>query len=85
MSQARFQKSMRERNRREKAEAKRQRKVERAEQAASQDETPEPDSADGQQRVLAELAALHERFEAGNLDFEDFEVRKRELLTKLDV
>lgn len=85
MSQARFQKRMREKARQEKAQAKRQRKDDRAAEAAAEadrdDETPAPPEPD----VLAELADLHRRFDAEDIDFEEFEQRKHELLAQLDV
>lgn len=85
MSQARFQKQQREKNRREKAAEKRDRKAARAE-AASSESPIDPDAASATQpQVLAELAALHAQFEDGALDFEAFEERKLELLAKLDV
>lgn len=82
MSQARFQKQQREKARQEKAAAKRDRKAARAESADA-----DGDQADAppQERVLADLAALHTRFEAGGMDFDEFEELKRELLAQLDV
>ena len=35
--------------------------------------------------VLAELAALHARFEAGELSFEDFEETRQQVTDQLDV
>jgi hypothetical protein len=35
--------------------------------------------------VLAELAELHERFDAGLITFDDFELAKQELTDQLDV
>ena len=35
--------------------------------------------------VLAELAALHARFEAGEMSFEEFEVTKQQVTDQLDV
>lgn len=84
MSQAKFQKRMREKARQEKAEAKRQRKEERAAEAeAAADEPAEPVAP--QDEVLAQLAALHQRFDDDQIDFDDFEERKQELLAKLAV
>jgi hypothetical protein len=83
MSQARFQKQMREKARREKALAKQERKEERAAEAAAAE--PEDGPAAPQPQVLEQLAELHRRFDADDIDFEEFEERKTELLGQLDV
>ena len=82
MSQARFQKQARERARREKAEAKKERRE--ALQAAALT-TEAPSSSASQEDVLAELADLHLKFEAGTIEFVDFEQRKHELMAQLSV
>ena len=84
MSQARFQKRMREKARQEKAQAKRERKEERAAEAAAADTTDDGPTAP-QPQVLAQLAELHEQFDADAIEFEEFEQRKHELLAELDV
>ena len=38
-----------------------------------------------QEQVLAQIAALHQRFDDGALDFEDFEAAKNELMSRLNV
>ena len=81
MSQAQFQKRMREKARQEKQAAKRERRAERAEA---------PEQADGgesppQERVLEQLAKLHTQFADEAIDFDEFEARKQELLAQLDV
>jgi|EndMetStandDraft_5_1072996.scaffolds.fasta_scaffold646834_1 hypothetical protein len=82
MSQARFQKQQREKARREKAAAKWARKTERRERASEDGESAAPvDEA----VVLAELAALHDRFDAGAVDFEEFSEAKDALIARLDV
>ncbi len=80
MSQARFQKQQREKARRERAAAKWAKRTER-----SQATPPEPEPHPDQANVLAELAALHERFAAGNITFDDFEAAKEQLTAQLDV
>lgn len=82
MNQARFQKQQREKARREKAAAKFARRVERKEAAAtSPDGAAEPiDEA----AVLAELAELHQRFEAEAISFDDFTAAKEALIERLD-
>ena len=82
MSQARFQKMQREKDRRERNQAKQARKEER------KNAPPEPGletDADEQAKLLAQLAALHERFEAGGLDFDEFTEAKAQLMERLDV
>lgn len=83
MSQARFQKFQREKAKREKRAAKLERKAERADEA--DDAGADGGSARPQEQVLAELAALHQAFDDGNVDFDDFEDRKSVLLAELNV
>jgi len=86
LSQARFQKRMREKARQEKAQAKRERKEERAAEAAEAEADGTDDApTTPQPQVLAQLAELHEKFDADAIDFEEFEQRKHELLAELDV
>lgn len=84
MSQARFQKRMREKAKQEKQAAKRERKAERAEAAETTPETAN-DEAPPQETVLEQLAALHARFADEAIGFDEFEERKQELLAQLDV
>jgi len=81
VSQARFQKQQREKARRERAAAKSARSAERAAAKAPVSEGPLPEQA----TVLALLAALHERFDAGDIEFEEFEATKQHLVEDLDV
>ena len=81
MSQARYQKQLRERARREKADAKRQRREARQTSAAS-DGQPQPLASESE--VLALLTALHDSFGQGRIDFEEFERRKGELMAQLN-
>jgi hypothetical protein len=83
VSQARFQKQQREKSRREKAAAKSARREQRRSEA---EEAADPPSTPGEQAaVLAELAALHARFDDGNISFEDFETEKELLTTRLNI
>jgi len=84
MSQASFQKRMREKARLDKARAKQARKQERVAEAEAVAQRQEPSLAP-QPVVLDQLAALHERFDADEIDFDEFEQRKHELLAQLDV
>jgi hypothetical protein len=83
MSHARFQKQAREKARRDKARAKR----ERREARSSADVAGEPvEHGDVPQAdLLAELADLHAQFGADAIGFEEFEQRKQDLLDRLDV
>ena len=81
MSQARFQKQQREKDRRERAAAKFAKRAERANSEPTEPAEVIRDQAD----VLADLAALHARFDAGEISFEDFEVTKQQVTAQLDV
>lgn len=82
MSQASFQKQQRERARKERAAAKAARKEERRAEVVP-DEAPT--TATDEAKVLDALAALHARFEAGGMAFEDFEAARDELTARLSV
>jgi hypothetical protein len=82
MSQARFQKQQREKARREKAAAKWARREERR---STRDEAQPSSHPTDQAHVLAELAELHERFDAGTIAFDDFVFAKDELMRRLHV
>ena len=81
MSQARFQKQQREKARRERAAAKWAKRAERAKADAPEPAEPVREQAD----VLADLATLHARFDAGEMTFEDFEVTKQQMTDQLDI
>jgi len=82
VSQARFQKQQREKARRERAAAKWARKEERREQKA---EPTAATSSDDQAALLADLATLHERFDKGELELDDFLAAKDDLTQRLAV
>ena len=78
-----FSKTQRERDKRAKAEAKRER---RASQAQEPPEPAEPEQpVEDQQPVLDALAALHERYADGQLSLEDFEKHRDELRQRLHI
>ena len=83
VSRASSQKNLREKARREKAAAKRERREATAAEAAAS--APVEPSAGDQPKVLAELAELHEQYEADQIDFDEFESRKQALLGQLHV
>jgi hypothetical protein len=80
VSQARFQKQQREKARREKAAAKWERRQARSSQ---RDDAAPAAPAFDEAEVLTELAALHARFDAGEIPFEDFLTAKEELTQRL--
>lgn len=83
MSQAKFQKRQREMAKAEKAKAKAARKQERQEAAAS---APDEETADVDAgSVMAKLEQLHKDFADEKVDFDEFEERKQELLSQLQV
>ncbi len=86
MSQARYQKRMREKAKQERAAAKRERRAERAEAAAAAaEEEMVEHQAPSQADVIAQLAKLHADFEHSRIDFEEFEAQKLQLMTLLSV
>ena len=82
MSQARFQKQQREKAQREKAAAKLER---RAARRAAGDDADAPVAAEDESAVLAELGALHARFDAGEIEFDEFAEAKEQLLERLRI
>jgi hypothetical protein len=80
MSQARFQKQQREKERRERAAAKFARKAERREAGGA---APAPLTRDEEADILAALADLHARYDQGEIELEDFEVQRDELTGRL--
>lgn len=83
MSQARFQKQQREKARREKAAAKFARKEQRRSDADSAEPAAPEAGGVTEATLLADLAALHERFANEELTFDDFTVAKDELMERL--
>ena len=67
----------------EKAKAKAARKAERLEAAAEGTETEAP--ASDPEAVMAKLEALHKAFADEQISFDDFEEKKQELLSQLQV
>jgi hypothetical protein len=79
-----FGKLQRDRDKQAKAQAKLERRAQRAEQSDEQEAdaaAPEVDQA----KVLAQLAELHAAFDDGKMGLEDFEARRDELTSQLRV
>jgi hypothetical protein len=78
-----FGKIMREREKQQRAQAKQEKRAERTsdEGDVAVDEAPQHDESD----VLASLAKLHEAFENDQIDFDTFEERRAELMSRLKI
>lgn len=81
MSQARFQKQQREKAQRERAAAKWAKRMDRNNAPPAEP----PQTVRDEAEVLADLAALHARFDTGELSLDDFEAAKQHLIEQLDV
>jgi hypothetical protein len=82
MSNPRINKREREKAKREKAAAKAERRTER--RSATDDGTDSAAPTD-QSSLLAELEALHRRFEAHEIDFDDFAAQKEQITERLQI
>jgi hypothetical protein len=85
-----FNKLQRERAKKAKAAAKRERRQDRAsgagpEAAEGETLTISPDEELSAPRLLELIESIHKQFEAGTLSYEDFEEKKAELLARLPV
>jgi hypothetical protein len=81
-----FDKLQRERAKKAKAAAKRERRQEKGENEAGDDLLDlgaEENLTPGE--LLQRIESVHERYAAGQLSFEDFEEQKTELLTRLSL
>lgn len=82
-----FAKQERDRAKKAKAAAKREKRLEERSDEAEADEAP-VDVGEGAippEELLALVARLHEDFEAKRIDFEEFEERKAELMARINV
>ena len=86
-----FTKLQRDRAKKAKAAAKREKRIERAAEAklASEEEAPEPiEGGEGPisaAELLQEIEVTHQRFEAKLMTYEEFEEKKAELLGRLPI
>jgi hypothetical protein len=74
-------KRQREKDRRERAEAKAARRLERGAAAPESDDAPV--SAADEAALLAALAEVHARFDDGDLDYDDFVAAKDDITRRL--
>jgi hypothetical protein len=79
-----FGKLQRDRDKRAKAAAKREKRQNR-DPADEVEEEPTPVDDVPAEKLLEMIAALHERFDDGGISFEDFEEEKASLLARLPV
>ncbi len=85
-----FEKLQRDRAKKAKAAAKRERRLDRStSEVGTETVTLEPLGADGPELTAAELLGkielIHRQFDDGDLTFEDFEVLKADLLSRLPI
>ncbi|MEJ5254223.1 MAG: hypothetical protein WHS89_02625 [Acidimicrobiales bacterium] len=82
-----FEKRERDKNKKARAAAKRERRQERsaATSEVEPDASPVVSATGDQQAVFDALAALHAAYDEGRVGFDDFEEQRAELLSRLDV
>ncbi len=87
-----FGKLQRDRAKKEKAAAKRERRHERVtDEATSSGEALSADSGRGSgaevsaDQLLGRIESIHQRFEAGTMSYDDFEQEKADLLSRLPI
>jgi hypothetical protein len=78
-----FGKIMREREKQQRAQAKLEKRAERAETDDEDGVITEPAHDEGD--VLASLAKLHEAYDNEQIDFDTFEERRAELMSRLKI
>ena len=79
-----FGKIQREQEKRAKAQAKRDRRAQRG-SGEGEEEQETPQVAADQGAILDALARLYQQYENGELETEDFEVRRDELRAQIDL
>lgn len=83
-----FDKRERDRAKKAKAAAKREKRLDKGTDEEGGEETAADEAtstATDQASVLAELEALHKRYDAEEIEFEDFEEQRTALLERLNV
>ena len=84
-----FTKLQRDRAKKAKAAAKRERRLERAAEAknpsVSEEFDASPDGTISAAELLHEIEVTHQRFEAKLMSYEEFEEKKAELLARLPI
>jgi hypothetical protein len=82
-----FDRRQRERAKKAKADAKRQRRLTKDDEGGEGEgeETAPAAPVVDEEKVLAQLAKLHEAFEAERIGFDEFEEQRTELLARLQI
>jgi hypothetical protein len=80
-----FGKLERDRAKKARAAAKRERRQGRSSEPSSAPAAVEPGTEDATSEVLARLATVHEQYEAGTISYEELEEQKAELLGRLEI
>jgi hypothetical protein len=86
-----FTKLQRDRAKKAKAAAKREKRIERAAEAKLANDEETPASTEGGEgpisaaELLQEIEVTHQRFEAKLMTYEEFEEKKAELLSRLPI
>jgi hypothetical protein len=84
-----FEKLQRDRAKKAKAAAKREKRLEKGNESAEDEETLAPLEDTGEELTAAELLArveeIHRLFEAKKISFEDFEEQKADLMARISV
>ena len=80
-----FAKLERDRAKKARAAAKRERRQGRSSEPSEAPASTGPESEDTTSEVLERLASVHEQYEAGRISYEEFEERKAELLARLQI
>lgn len=83
-----FAKRERDRAKKAKAAAKREKRLQPGDTDVdpdADDEATEPQPEVDEGQVLAQVAALHKQFDDGDIEFEEFEEKRNELMAQLMV
>ena len=80
-----FGKLQRDRDKKARAAAKRERRQGRSSEPSTAPASAEPDSEDATSEVLERLASVHEQYEAGRISYEELEEQKADLLGRLEI
>lgn len=87
-----FGKLQRDRNKKAKQTAKRERRAERARGEGPEEEVEELPPLEGEDgtplsaaELLSRIELIHKQYDAGDLDLDDFEEQKNELLARLPI
>lgn len=82
-----FEKRERDRAKKAKAAAKREKRLEKGTDEAEGEEGAAAPSTDASssEEILEQVAVLHQQFDDGEIEFEEFEERKADLMSRLAI